>query len=155
MAANRRYAASFRPGPNVPARRLAILACMDSRFDAYRSLGLEAGDAHLIRNAGGVASDDAIRSLVVSHWRLGTQRALVIGHTDCGMATFTDEELRRLLAEKTRAEVDNLRFLTFRDVDERVRESVRILRETPLLPDTYEVTGLVFEVATGMLRPVA
>ena len=128
---------------------------MDGRFDAYRSLGLREGDAHLIRNAGGVASDDAIRSLVISHWRLGTERAFVIGHTQCGMATFTDEELRRLLAEKTRAEVDHLYFLTFSDVDERVRESVRILRETPLLPDDYEVTGLVFDVETGLLRPVA
>jgi carbonic anhydrase len=127
---------------------------MDGRFDAYRSLGLKEGDAHLIRNAGGVASDDAIRSLVISHWRLGTQRALVIGHTQCGMATFTDEELRELLAEKTRAEVDHLYFLTFSDVDERVRESVRILRETPLLPDDYEVAGLVFDVETGLLRPV-
>jgi carbonic anhydrase len=128
---------------------------MDGRFDAYRSLGLREGDAHLIRNAGGVASDDAIRSLVISHWRLGTERAFVIGHTQCGMATFTDEELRRLLAEKTRAEVDHLYFLTFSDVDERVRESVRILRETPLLPDDYEVAGLVFDVETGLLRPVA
>jgi carbonic anhydrase len=128
---------------------------MDGRFDAYQALGLQEGDAHLIRNAGGVASDDAIRSLVISHWRLGTERVLVIGHTDCGMATFTDEELRRVLAERTRAEVDNLRFLTFRDVDERVRESVRILRETPLLPDAYEVTGLVFDLTTGRLRPVA
>jgi carbonic anhydrase len=128
---------------------------MDGRFDAYRSLGLREGDAHLIRNAGGVASDDAIRSLVISHWRLGTERALVIGHTQCGMATFTDEELRRLLAEKTRAEVDHLYFLTFSDVDERVRESVRILRETRLLPDDYEVAGLVFDVETGLLRPVA
>src|SRR4051812_2088996 len=115
---NARYAEAFVPLPNVVARRLAVLACMDARFDPARALGLREGDAHVIRNAGGVASDDAIRSLVVSHWRLGTQECVVIGHSDCGMATFTDDDLHRQLAEHTDAEASNLRFLTFRDVEE-------------------------------------
>ena len=144
------------PKPNVVARRLAVLACMDARLDTYAALGLAAGDAHLIRNAGGIATDDALRSLVVSHWRLGTTEALVVGHTDCGMATFTDEELHaRLRAETDAAEVDALRFHTFTDVEERVRESVRRIRESPLFPDRYGVSGLVFEVETGRLRVVA
>jgi carbonic anhydrase len=157
LAANEEYAARFAGAPNVVARRLAVLACMDARFDPYRALGLAEGDAHIIRNAGGVASGDALRSLVVSHWRLGTEQCLVIGHTDCGMATFTDEELRARLAEETdasAAELSNLRFMTFTDVERRVRESVRIVRRSPLFPDTYSVAGLVFDVATGRLRVV-
>lgn len=152
LEANRRYATTFSPRPNVVARRLAVLTCMDARFDPTKALGLADGDAHVIRNAGGVASDDAIRSLVVSHWRLGTDCALVIGHTDCGMATFTDEELRQRLAEETRAEVSHMQFMTFTHVDERVRESVRLLRDSPLFPGEYSVTGCVFDVETGLLR---
>jgi carbonic anhydrase len=126
---------------------------MDARFDPHRALGLAEGDAHIIRNAGGVATEDALRSLVVSHWRLGTQEALVVGHTDCGMATFTDEELHERLARETgAAEASAMRFLTFSDVEERVRESVRLLRDSPLLPDDYAVTGLVFDVATGRVH---
>ena len=129
---------------------------MDARFDPYAALGIAAGDAHVIRNAGGIATDDALRSLVVSHWRLGTREALVIGHTDCGMATFTDEELHaKLRAETDAAEISALRFLTFTDVEERVRESVRVIRQSPLFPDGYGVAGLVFEVETGRLRVVA
>jgi carbonic anhydrase len=155
LEANRRYAATFEQRPNVVARRLAVLTCMDARFDPARALGLAEGDAHVIRNAGGVASGDAMRSLIVSHWQLGTQEAFVIGHTDCGMAQFTDEELRRRLSEETSAEVEHLRFLTFADVEGRVRESVRLVRASPLLPDDYAVTGLVWDVATGRLRLVS
>ena len=129
---------------------------MDARFDSYGALGLVAGDAHVIRNAGGIATDDALRSLVVSHWRLGTREALVIGHTDCGMATFTDEELHtKLRAETDAAEVSALRFLTFTSVEERVKESVRRIRDSPLFPGDYAVAGLVFDVETGRLRVVA
>ena len=129
---------------------------MDARFDPYGALGLVAGDAHVIRNAGGIATDDALRSLVVSHWRLGTREALVIGHTDCGMATFTDEELHtKLRAETDAAEVSALRFLTFTNVEERVKESVRLIRESPLFPGGYSASGLVFDVETGRLRVVA
>ena len=155
VEANERYAATFEPVANVVRRRLAVLACMDARFDPHVALGLRLGDAHVIRNAGGVASDDAIRSLVVSHWRLGTSECLVVGHTDCGMATFDDADLHARLASHTSAaEVASLRFLTFTDVDERVCESVRILRESLLFPPDYTVSGLVFDVATGRLRVV-
>ena len=142
----------FEARENIVARKLAVLTCMDARVDPAKALGLAEGDAHVIRNAGGVASDDAIRSLVISHWRLRTEQALVVGHTDCGMATFTDEELHRRLAEETDAETSNLRFLTFTDVEERVRESVRLLRSSPLFREGYRVTGAVFEVETGLLR---
>ncbi|HWG55876.1 MAG TPA: carbonic anhydrase [Gaiellaceae bacterium] len=154
--ANARYAAAWGDRASLakePARKLAILACMDARFDPLAALGLKEGDAHVIRNAGGVASDDALRSLVVSNRLLGTTTAYVIGHTQCGMASFTNEELHARL-EGEGVDARWLDFLPFRDVEESVAASVRRLRETPLLPDDYSVEGFVFEVETGRLVPL-
>lgn len=148
QSANERYAAEFGKGglPMPPGRQFAVVTCMDARLDPARFLGLEEGDAHVIRNAGGLVTDDAFRSLVISHHLLGTQEVVVIGHTDCGMLTFRDEEVQERLGT-------DIAFHAFPDLDERVRESVRRVRESPLLPDA--VTGYVYEVESGRLRGVA
>jgi carbonic anhydrase len=154
--ANDTYAASFDKGslPMPPGRSFAVLTCMDARLDPAKALGLDEGDAHVIRNAGGIASDDAVRSVVISHTLLGTQEALVIGHTDCGMLTFTNDDLRtRLLAERG-VDATHVDFQPFPDAAARVRSSVRRLRETPLLPDSFAVHGFVYDVATGRIEPV-
>ncbi len=157
LAANERYAATFDKAdlPLPPARRLAVVTCMDARLDPAKFLGLTEGDAHVIRNAGGVVSDDALRSLIISHWLLGTQEALVIAHTDCGMLTFTNDELRAKLARETGADASGIDFLPFPDLEESVRASVRRIRESPFLPDSFAAGGLVYDVRTGKLREVA
>jgi carbonic anhydrase len=157
LSANERYAASFTGAylPSPPRRQLAIVTCMDARLDPARFLGLEEGDAHVIRNAGGVLSADALRSLVVSHWLLGTQSALVIGHTDCGMAKFTDDELRARLKASTGVDAAYLDFLTFSNVEDAVRESVERIRSSELLPPAFDAEGFVYDVRTGRLTEVA
>ena len=155
-AANERYAASWGERAALerrPLRRLAILTCMDARVDPARALGLAEGDAHVLRNAGGVASDDALRSLVISNRLLGTDTAYVIGHTQCGMISFTNEELYAQL-EREGVDARWLDFLPFREIETSVVMSVRRLRSSPLLPVDYRVEGLIFDVATGRLQPV-
>src|SRR5712691_11030774 len=155
--ANAAYASSFSKGnlPMPPGRHVAVLTCMDARLDPARFLGLEEGDAHVIRNAGGLVSEDALRSLVISHWLLGTQEALVIAHSDCGMLTFTNEQLRQKLAEEAGADASGIDFLPFPDLDESVRSSLRRIRASPLLPDSFTASGFVYEVGSGRLREVA
>jgi len=157
QAANERYAAGFSKGDlsMPPARRFAVVTCMDARLDPARLLGLEEGDAHVIRNAGGLVSDDALRSLVISHWLLGTQEAFVIAHTDCGMLTFTNEQLRQRLADEAEADASGSDFLPFSDLDESVRASVRRIRESALLPHSFATSGFVYDVRSGRLREVA
>ena len=156
-SANEGYAASFAKGDLAmpPARRFAVVTCMDARLDPARYLGLEEGDAHVIRNAGGLVSDDALRSLVISHWLLGTQEALVIAHTDCGMLTFTNDVLRQRLADEAGADAGAIDFLPFADLDESVRGSVKRIQESPFLPESFTATGFVYDVRTGRLREVA
>jgi len=154
--ANARYADGFGAKaelPRKPRRALAILTCMDARVDPARALGLEEGDAHVIRNAGGVATDDALRSLVISNRLLGTRTAYVIGHTECGMLSFTNDELYAQL-EREGLDARWLDFLPFAEIEASVRDSVRRLRHSPLLPDDYAVYGYVFDVKTGRLAPV-
>ncbi len=156
-SANESYAAGFTKGdlPMPPGRRFAIVTCMDARIDPARALGLEEGDAHVIRNAGGVVSDDALRSLVISHWLLGTQEAVVIGHTDCGMVTFTNDHLHAKLADEAGADASGIDFLPFPEVEARVAESVKRVRDSDLLPDSFGVSGFVYDVHTGEISPVA
>lgn len=150
--ANERYAAEFAKGdlPMPPGRRLAVVTCMDARLDPARFLGLEVGDAHVIRNAGGIVNDEAIRSLVISHHLLGTQEAVVVGHTDCGMLTFTNDDLHAKLGP----EAESIDFEPFPDVADRVRQSVETIRSHPLLPDSFETTGFVYDVRSGAIEPV-
>jgi carbonic anhydrase len=148
--ANETYAAGFTKGdlPMPPGRRFAVVTCMDARLDPARFCGLDEGDAHVIRNAGGLVTDDALRSLVISHHLLGTQEALVIAHEDCGMLTFQNGDLQQKLDT-------DLEFHAFSDLDRSVRESVRRIRESPLLPDSFDASGFVYDVRTGRLREVA
>jgi carbonic anhydrase len=154
LKANERYAASFAKGhlPMPPSRRVAVVACMDARLDPARVLGLEEGDAHVIRNAGGRAQD-AVRSLVISQQLLGTREVVVIHHTDCGMLTFTDEQLRQKVRDELGAVTDTA-FLSFSDLDQSVRDDVAAIRESRLLLKGVPVSGFVYDVKTGRLRPV-
>jgi carbonic anhydrase len=151
-AANEQYASSFEKGhlPMPPGRRFAVVTCMDARLDPARFLGLEEGDAHVIRNAGGLVNDETIRSLLISHHLLGTQEAVVIGHTDCGMVTFTNADVHAKLGPDS----EGIDFQPFPDVAERVRQSVETIRSHPLLPDSFGATGFVYDVRTGRVEPV-
>jgi carbonic anhydrase len=151
-AANARYAAGFsKSGLSMPpGRRFAVVTCMDARLDPARFLGLEEGDAHVIRNAGGLVNEETVRSLVISHHLLGTQEALVIGHSDCGMLTFTNDDLH----ERLGPESHGIDFQPFPDVAARVRRSVETIRQSPLLPDSFGATGFVYDVGTGAIEPV-
>ena len=151
-AANDRYAAGFAKGalPMPPRRKLAVVTCMDARLDPARFLGLEEGDAHVIRNAGGLVNDDTIRSLVISHQLLGTEEAVVIGHTDCGMLTFTNADVH----EKLGPESEGIDFQPFSDAAGRVRESVEAIRSHPLLQNGFGATGFVYDVRSGRIEPV-
>jgi carbonic anhydrase len=154
LKANERYAASFKKGhlPMPPARHVAVVACMDARLDPARVLGLEEGDAHVIRNAGGRAAD-ALRSLVISQQLLGTREVVVIHHTDCGMLTFTDAQLRKKIHDGLGADTD-IDFLPFSDVDASVRDDVAAIRGSRLLLKDAPVSGFVYDVKTGQLRQV-
>jgi carbonic anhydrase len=155
LKANERYAASFKKGhlPMPPGRHVAVVACMDARLDPARVLGLEEGDAHVIRNAGGRATD-AIRSLVISQQLLGTREIVVIHHTDCGMLTFTDAQLRKKVHDELGA-VTDIPFFAFTDVDQSVRDDLKAIRESSLLLKNLPLTGFVYDVKTGRLRQVA
>src|SRR3954468_16749129 len=133
--ANEQYAATFAKGalPMPPGRRFAVVTCMDARLDPGKFLGLDEGDAHVVRNAGGLVNDETIRSLVISHHLLGTQEAVVIGHTDCGMLTFTNDDLHAKLGPESQ----HIDFQPFPDVAARVRESLGTIRASSLLPDGY------------------
>jgi carbonic anhydrase len=154
--ANESYIAGFEKGSLVmpPARQFAGITCMDARIDPARALGLEEGDAHVIRNAGGIATDDAVRSLVISHHLLGTREAFVIGHTDCGMLTFDNPTLHGILEERQGVDASDVDFLPFPDVAAQVTQSVRSVRDSGLLPDDYELHPFVYDVASGRLVPV-
>jgi carbonic anhydrase len=152
---NERYASSFDKGdlPMPPGRKVAVLACMDARLDPARALGLEEGDAHVIRNAGGVVSDDALRSLAISQHKLGTEEIVIIHHTDCGMLTFDDDGFAEQLENET-GHRPEWRAHTFSDLDEDVRASIQRIKDDPFVPRTESVRGFVYEVESGRLREV-
>ncbi len=149
------YAAAFDKAgvPSPPAKKVAIVACMDSRLRPGPLLGLQEGDAHVIRNAGGVITDDEIRSLAISQHLLGTEEVMLIHHTDCGMLSFTDDELKDRL-EQASGERPHWHSGAFSDLEGSVRDSVRKVVESPFIPHTDAVRGFVYEVETGRLREV-
>jgi carbonic anhydrase len=153
---NAAYAAEFDKGdlPLPPSRKVAIVACMDARLIPTRVLGLEEGDAHVIRNAGGVVTDDEIRSLAISQRLLGTEEIILIHHTDCGMLTFTDDEFRRSIQEDTGIKPE-WAAEAFSDLDEDVRQSIARIKASPFIPRKDSVRGFVYEVETGKLREVS
>ncbi len=155
LANNARYAADFSAGALRvrPLRQIAILTCMDSRFTAQGVLGMQLGDAHVIRNAGGRASEDAVRSLVLSSTALGTRWCVVIHHTDCGLLGVTNEELRARVeaVSGVRPDID---FLPISDVASSVSEDVALLRACPYFPPDYQVLGFTYDVTTGRLHSV-
>jgi carbonic anhydrase len=150
------YAASFDKGdlPLPPGKKVAVLACMDARLNPFGVLGLTEGDAHVIRNAGGVVSDDAIRSLSISQNLLGTEEIILIHHTDCGMLTFTEEELAGKLEEETGQRPD-WHSHAFDDLETDVRTGIERIKASPFVPRTDSVRGFVYEVETGSLREVS
>src|SRR2546428_7636330 len=156
LRANEIYATRFQEGhlPMPPARRVAVLTCMDARLDPARFLGLQEGDAHVIRNAGGRASEDAIRSLVISQQLLGTNTVVVIHHTDCGMLTLSNADLRTKLKQELNANADHIDFLPFKDLEQSVRDDVATIKALPLIPKDIEVSGFIYDVRSGKLSPV-
>lgn len=156
LAANQIYAQTheLRPLTPRPQRKIAILTCMDTRL-SIRTMGLKTGDAHIIRNAGGIVTDDSLRSLVVSHHLLGTEEFMIINHTDCGLMHATEEELRARIQNRTgTAAVAPAFFYAFKNIDENVRHQLQKLRTHPWIPKEVAVRGFVYDVVTGLLREI-
>jgi carbonic anhydrase len=156
LQANRGYARSFDQGhlPMPPARRIAVVTCMDARILPSRILGIDIGEAHVIRNAGGRAQE-ALRSLVISQQLLGTREVAVIHHTDCGMLTFTNPQLRTKVKQTLGADASGIDFLPFTEVEQSVRDDVDFLKASPLIPRDIPIRGFVYDVKTGRLTEVA
>jgi len=155
LANNVRYAQTFSgPLPLPPSRHIAVLACMDARLNVYALLGIGDGESHVIRNAGGVVTDDEIRSLAISQRLLGTREVLLIHHTDCGMLTFTDDVFTRQIQDETGIKPE-WAAESFADLDEDVRQSLARIQASPFIVHKDAVRGFVFDVATGLLREVS
>jgi carbonic anhydrase len=150
-----KHAEAFDKGdlPMPPARKVAIVACMDARVNPYPILGLELGDAHVIRNAGGVVTDDEIRSLAISQRLLGTEEVILMHHTDCGMLTFNDEDFRRQIQEDTGIK-PAWSPEAFDDLEADVRQSIERIKSSPFIPNKESIRGFIYEVETGRLREV-
>lgn len=160
LSANETFTAGFDVAgdgakPMPPARKVAVVTCMDARLDPAKFLGLEIGDAHVIRNAGGRVSEDAIRSLVISERLLGTTEIVVIHHTDCGMLTFRNEDLAAKIQQDLGVDVGDRDFLPFPDLEQSVRDDVATIRNSPLIPQDIPVSGAIYDVRTGKLTGVA
>jgi carbonic anhydrase len=155
LANNARYAETFSgPLPMPPAAHLAVVACMDARLNVYGMLGLDEGEAHVIRNAGGVVTDDQIRSLAISQRLLGTKEIVLIHHTDCGMLTFTDDAFKRSIQDETGIK-PSWSAEAFPDLAEDVRQSIARIKASPFIPHKDAIAGFIFDVATGKLNPVS
>jgi carbonic anhydrase len=154
LANNARYAQTFSgPLPLPPSAHVAVVACMDARLNVYGVLGLQEGEAHVIRNAGGVVTDDQIRSLAISQRLLGTREIILIHHTDCGMLTFGDDEFKRSIQDETGIK-PHWSAEAFSDLDEDVRQSMARIKASPFIPHKDQIRGFVFDVATGKLNEV-
>lgn len=155
LANNARYAEQFRgPLPIPPAKHVAVVACMDARLNVYAALGLREGEAHVIRNAGGVITEDVIRSLAISQRLLGTEEIILVHHTDCGMLTFTDDDFKRSIQDEVGIKPP-WAAEAFPDVEADVLQSIARIRGNPFLPKKESVRGFVFDVATGRISEVA
>lgn len=156
VSANQQYAAAFDQAdlPMPPSRKLAIVACMDARLDVYRLAGINLGEAHVIRNAGGVVTDDVIRSLLISQTALGTTEVALIHHTDCGMLTFKDDDVKAQVRDQTGIRPP-FALEAFPDADDDIRQSINRIKASPFVPNKNGVRGFVYEVESGRLREVS
>src|SRR5882762_8140579 len=156
MEHNKGYAKRFNLGhlQTPPVKKLVVLTCMDSRMDLEQLLGLSVGDAHMIRNAGGLATDDAVRSLILSTHLLGTRSIAIIQHTECGLLSITDEQMRFRLSSEVGRDASHLRFHAFTNLDSNVADQVKRVRENPFLPKGIQVRGYIYDVKRGSLREV-
>ena len=156
LAANQGYAETFTKGgkPMPPAKKIAVVACMDARIETGRLLGLEEGDAHVIRNAGGVVTDDVIRSLAISQRLLGTREIMLIHHTDCGMLTFKDDAVKAQIEDDTGLRPP-FALEAFPDLTEDVRQSIRRIQSSPFVPHKAAIRGFVYDAETGQLNEVS
>ena len=156
LANNEAYAGSFDKAdlPLPPGKKVAVVACMDARLNVYGALGLQEGDAHVIRNAGGVVTDDEIRSLAISQRLLGTEEIILIHHTDCGMLTFTDDEFKQSIEQDTGIKPE-WAAEAFADLEADVRQSIARIKASPFIPRKDAIRGFVYEVETGRLREVS
>jgi carbonic anhydrase len=155
LTSNEKYAANFKQGGLAapPSKKIAVLACMDARISVIDILGLNLGDAHVIRNAGGIVTDDIIRSLIISHELLGTEEFIVINHTDCGMAKFKDEDLQKKISEKYNVNGSDLKFYTFSDLKENLLEQINKIKSSQFFPG-IPIHGYIYDVKTGRLESV-
>ncbi len=155
LANNAKYASQFDKGeaPSPPAKRVAVVACMDARIETGRLLGLAEGDAHVIRNAGGVVTDDVLRSLLISQRLLGTREIILIHHTDCGMTTFKDDDVKAQIEAETGLR-PAFALEAFPDEEEDVRQSIRRIEACPFIPVKGSIRGFVYDVKTGLLSEV-
>lgn len=157
LESNENYSNDFKYGmlSSSPTRKLAILACMDTRIIVENVLGLSVGEAHVIRNAGGIATDDAIRSLIISHELLGTNAFIVLNHTECGLLKTTDKEFQKKLTEKYKSDASTMKFYFFPNLEQNVREQVNRIKSTPFLSPEISVVGFIYDVRTGKLIRVS
>ena len=155
LTVNEKYAENFKDGDLLatPSKKIAVLSCMDARISIKDILGLKLGDAHVIRNAFGIATDDAIRSLIISHELLGTEEFIVINHTDCGMLKFKDEELQKKISEKFNIDASSLKFYTFPNLEDNVKEQIKKIKSSPFFPNV-PVHGYIYDVKTGKLKNI-
>lgn len=156
VEANKEYSRTQFPGKLTaqPSRHIAILACMDARLSVDQLAGIKAGEAHIIRNAGGIATEDAVRSLIISNELLGTREFVVINHTDCGMLKFKDSDLRKKLELRYGRDASDIKFLAFSNLKENVRRQVETIKNHPLIPKEIPVTGFIYQVENGLLQRV-
>ncbi|RUS12647.1 putative carbonic anhydrase [Endogone sp. FLAS-F59071] len=156
VAANDQYAVNFTKGslPLPPGRKAVVLLCMDARIDPARALGLEEGDVHVIRNAGGRAAD-ALRSIIISQRLLGTETIVILHHTDCGMLTFDNKHIHGVIHEQLNgADASHIDFLPFENLEQSVRDDVKFLKDSPFIPDSILIKGFLYDVKTGKINPV-
>ena len=153
LMSNEKYSNDFKYATlsSSPVRKLTVLACMDTRINVENVLGLNVGEAHIIRNAGGIATDDAIRSLIISHELLGTKEFIVLNHTDCGLLKFTDNDLQKQLTDKYNTDASEVEFHSFPNLEQNVRDQVKKIKSTPFFSPDISVFGFIYDVKTGKI----
>jgi carbonic anhydrase len=156
ISQNKKYVENFTYGDLSPhpSEKIAVVTCMDARIPVNEVLGLRIGQAHIIRNAGGIVTEDALRSLIVSHEMLGTEKIIIINHTECGMATFKDQDLQKRISEKYNSNASDIKFHSFNDLEENVKDQIKKIRTSPFLSNIISVHGFIYDIKTGKIKEV-